>query len=52
VIYLDNSVALAHRLAENRYPPDRLWESIRAQAQEDVLDASFFGRPYPYGYAW
>jgi hypothetical protein len=21
-----------------------------AHAQQDVLDASFFGRPYPYGY--
>jgi len=25
VIYLDTSVALAHLLAENRYPPRRLW---------------------------
>ena len=22
----------------------------RGNAQQDVLDASFFGRPYPYGY--
>jgi hypothetical protein len=25
-IYFDSSVALAHWLAENRYPPDRLWD--------------------------
>ncbi|WP_025324309.1 PIN domain-containing protein [Deferrisoma camini] len=25
MIYLDTSVALAHLLAENRYPPRRLW---------------------------
>jgi hypothetical protein len=23
---------------------------VGAHAQQDVLDASFFGRPYPYGY--
>jgi hypothetical protein len=26
VIYLDSSVALAHLLAEDRYPPDALWD--------------------------
>lgn len=26
MIYLDTSVALAHLLAEDRVPPDRLWE--------------------------
>jgi PIN domain len=26
VIYLDSSVALAHLLAEDRFPPDELWE--------------------------
>jgi predicted nucleic acid-binding protein len=26
VIYLDTSVALAHLLAEDRHPPDALWE--------------------------
>lgn len=26
MIYLDTSVALAHLLAEDRYPPDELWE--------------------------
>jgi predicted nucleic acid-binding protein len=26
VIYLDTSVALAHLLAEDRKPPDRLWQ--------------------------
>ncbi len=26
MIYLDTSVALAHLLAEDRYPPDSLWE--------------------------
>jgi hypothetical protein len=26
MIYLDSSVALAHLLAEDRFPPDKLWE--------------------------
>ena len=26
MIYLDSSVALAHLLAEDRFPPDELWE--------------------------
>jgi hypothetical protein len=26
VIYLDSSVALAHLLAEDRFPPDELWD--------------------------
>ena len=26
MIYLDSSVALAHLLAEDRFPPDALWE--------------------------
>src|ERR1700722_16593503 len=26
MIYLDSSVALAHRLAEDRFPPDALWD--------------------------
>ena len=26
MIYLDSSVALAHLLAENRFPPDALWK--------------------------
>jgi hypothetical protein len=26
VIYLDSSVALAHLLAEDRFPPDALWD--------------------------
>ena len=28
MIYLDTSVALAHLLAEDRVPPDRLWDEI------------------------
>ena len=26
MIYLDSSVALAHLLAEDRFPPDLLWD--------------------------
>ena len=26
MIYLDSSVALAHLLAEDRFPPDEFWE--------------------------
>ena len=28
MIYLDTSVALAHLLAEDRYPPDELWTEV------------------------
>ena len=28
MIYLDSSVALAHLLAEDRYPPDTLWHQL------------------------
>ena len=39
MIYLDSSVALAHLLAEDRFPPDLLWDQqlarlIRQRAPE------------------
>ena len=35
MIYLDSSVALAHLLAEDRAPPERLW-------QEDLISSRLF----------
>ena len=33
MIYLDSSVALAHLLAEDRSPPDRLWQAPLASSR-------------------
>jgi hypothetical protein len=33
VIYLDSSVALAHLLAEDRFPPDLLWDQPLVNAR-------------------
>jgi hypothetical protein len=33
LVYLDTSVALAHLLAEDRRPPDALWERVLASSR-------------------
>jgi hypothetical protein len=44
MIYLDSSVALACMLAEDRFPPDELWD--------EQLVSSRLGRPERGGSRW
>ena len=42
MIYLDSSVALAHLLAEDRYPPDALWHQPLVSSR--VLECEVWNR--------
>jgi len=49
VIYLDTSVALAHLLAEDRRPPDRLWEETLVSSR--LLEYELWTRLHAHGLA-
>jgi len=42
MIYLDSSVALAYRLAEDRFPPDTLWDQPRVSSR--LLECEIWNR--------
>ena len=46
MIYLDSSVALAHLLAEDRFPPDLLWDQQLVSSQ--LLECEVWNRINAY----
>jgi len=49
VIYLDSSVALAHLLAEDRSPPERIWSEILISSR--LLEYEVWNRVHARGLA-